>query len=39
MGILCQRAQNALKSVPETSDTKELTDKIAHAMKQMPKKS
>jgi hypothetical protein len=39
MGILCQRAQNALKSVPESSDTKELTDKIAHALKQMPKKS
>jgi hypothetical protein len=39
LGILCQRAQNALKSVPESSDTKELTDKIVQAMKQMPKKS
>ena len=39
MGILCQRAQNALKSVPESSDSKELTDKIVHALKQLPKRS
>lgn len=39
LGILCQRAQNALKSVPDSSDTKELTDKIAEALKQLPKKS
>jgi hypothetical protein len=36
---LCERAQKALKGVPESQDTKELTDKIAAAMKQMPKKS
>jgi len=39
LGILCQRAQNALKSVPESSDSKELTDKIVRALKQMPKRS
>jgi len=39
LGILCQRAQNALKSVPESADSKELTDKIAGALKKMPKKS
>jgi len=37
--ILCKRAQDALKSVPESPDTKELTDKIAAAIKQLPKKS
>jgi hypothetical protein len=39
MTILCQRAQNALKSVPESNDTKELTQEIVHALKQLPKKS
>ena len=39
MGILFERAQNALKSVPESPDTKVLTDKIAGAMKQAGKKS
>lgn len=37
LGILCQRAQNALKSVPESPDSKELTDKIADALKKSKK--
>ena len=39
LGILCQRAQNALKSVPASADSKELTDKIAQALKKLPKRS
>lgn len=39
MAVLCQRAQNALKTVPESDDTKELTRKIQQALKQLPRKS
>jgi hypothetical protein len=38
-GILYQRAQDALKNVPESDDSKALTQKIVLARKQLPKKS